>query len=286
MKNIGFLLLAIAMLMASCGKEKSLETGGTGGGGTGGGGGSSSGALLIKVVTTGAQSSTQDLTYDSKNRLSKYAVSASGSGINTVSTYTITRDAEGRVTKIVQDIPASGGQPANSATTDFFYLAPGDKKLKHGIYVIAAGAGFAIRDSIAYQYTGNNVTKTSHYYSIDNGGTYDLFNYSTFKYDARGNVIEQILFADLGGGFEETQVVTTEFDSKPNPCNFDDDAFLEQGMSGFLPTNNAIKQTIRVDIASTTITASGTYEYRSDGKPSKSNGNLMGAAYQAVFTYK
>jgi hypothetical protein len=259
-----------------------LETGGSGGGG----GGNSSGALLVKVVTTGAQSSTQDLTYDSKNLLSKYAVSAKAGTINSVSTYTISRDAEGRVTKIVQDIPANAGQPASSATTNFFYLAPGDKKLKYGINILDAGGGFGIRDSIVYQYTGSTVTKASHYYSIDNGGSYDLFNYSTFKYDARGNVIEQILFTDLGAGFEETQVVTTEFDSKPNPCNFDDDAFLEQGMSVFLPTNNAIKQTIRVDIASTTITASGTYEYRSDGKPSKSNGNLMGAAYQAVFTYK
>lgn len=282
MRRLFAMVLLGSFVLTSCSKEESLETGGAGGGG-----GSSSGALLVKIVTTGAQSSTQDLTYDANNRLSKYAVSAAApGGISSVSTYTITRDTEGRVAKIVQDIPASGTAPASSATTTYVYLGPTDKKLKYGINLIDDGSGFGVRDSIVYVYTGSNVTKTSHYFSIDDGASYDLMTYASFVWDTRGNVTEQRQFADLGSGLEEVQVVTTEYDTKNNPCNFDDDAYLEQGMAAFLPANNAIKQTIKSNFAGVTITGSGTYEYRSDGKPSKSNGNLMGSAYQAVFSYK
>jgi hypothetical protein len=287
MKNIVFLLMAVVVIMSSCSKEESLETGGSGGSGGGGtGGGSGSGALLIKVVTTGAEVSTQDFTYDSKNLLSKYSATGNANGVNSTSTYTILRDSEGRVTKVTQDVAANPGLPANSASSEYYYVGPGDKKLKYGIQIIDGGAGFVLRDSVAYQYTGNVITRSNHYYSIDDGASYELFFYTTFKYDARGNVIEQVLYSDLGSGFEAAQVVTAEYDNKPNPCNFDDDAFLEQGMSPYIATNNVTKQTIKSDFAGTNLTSSGTYQYRSDGKPSKSTGTFMGVTYNAVFTYK
>lgn len=75
MRRLFAMVLLGTFVLTSCSKEESLETGGAGGGG-----GSSSGALLVKIVTTGAQSSTQDLTYDANNRLSKYAVSAAAPG--------------------------------------------------------------------------------------------------------------------------------------------------------------------------------------------------------------
>lgn len=266
---------ALSMVFVSCSKEESLENGG-------GGGGSTGGALLVKVETTGANASTQELIYDSNNRLAKFIVSSSATGISQVSTYTITRDAQGRVSKISQEIPGAGG---GSSETMYYYQSASSTKLKYGKVTIGQ-AGFSITDSVAYEYTGNNLTKSSHYYSLD-GVNYELFYYFSFKYDARGNVTEQRLFQDDGFGLEELQVVTSQFDDKANPCNFNDDAFLEQGMGAFVSTNNAVRQTIRVLVdPPITLEGSGTYEYRSDGKPSKSSGSLNGTPYNATFTYR
>jgi hypothetical protein len=283
MKNTTIVLMWMVLMMASCSKEESLETGGSGGGG----GGSTSGALLVKVQTTGASNSTQDFTYDSKKQLVKYVSTAAAGGTNSSTTFTITRDANGRVSKVVQDIPASMGSPAASAPTQFFYVGPTDTKLKYGIGIIEApGTGFAIRDSIVYTYTGSSLTKATHFYSLDDGDSYEEFYFSTFSYDARGNVIEQKLLQDMGSGFEVLQVVTSEYDTKPSPLNLNDDALTELGPGAFLATNNATKQTIRVELANTTITSVVSYQYRSDGKPSKATGSLNGAPVQAVFTYQ
>ena len=288
MKNIGVLLF-IVMIMLSCSKEESLETGGsggTGGGGTGGGG-STSGALLTKVVTTGAQSSTQDFTYDGNKRLQKFVLSANSAGLVSGTTITISRDSEGRVSKMVQNNPAMPPSPATTMTTNFFYQGPTDKKLKYAVSLVDDGTGSGItRDSIVYEYTAANLTKITHHYSFDDGANYFLFSYLTFKYDARGNVIEQRYFMDDGSGVDEIQVILTEFDSKPNACNFDDDAFLESGLGQYVSTNNPVKQTVDIAIAGVSYSGTVSYTYRSDGKPSKSSGSSLGINFQSTFTYK
>ncbi len=289
MKNILFLLLATTMLMVSCSKEESLETGGTGGTGGGGtgGGGSTSGALLIKVVTTGVQASTQDFSYDGSNRLQKFVLSANSAGLTSGATITITRDSEGRVSKMVQNNTAMPPSPATSMSVNFFYQGPTDKKLKYAIGLLDDGTGSGTtRDSIVYEYTASNLTKITHHYSFDDGANYSLFNYLTFKYDARGNVIEQRVFSDDGSGIEEIQVVLTEYDSKSNPCNFDDDAYLEYGLGQYLSTNNPVKQTVDISIAGISYSGTVSYTYRSDGKPSKTSGSALGISFQSTYTYK
>lgn len=270
----------MVFVMAGCSKEESLETGGTGGGST-------SGALLTKIQSTGAQTATQDFTYDGNKRLVKYVSSGTFSGTSSNTTLTITRDASGRVTRIVEDIPASTGSPASSTPTTFYYQGPTDSKLKYAITLIEApGFGFSFRDSIVFTYTGSSVSKTTHFYSIDEGASYEELLYSGFKYDARGNMIEQSLYQDMGSGYEPLQTVTAEYDNKPAPLDLNDDAFTEYGPGFLISPNNVTKFTLSSDLAGVLFTLVSTYEYRSDGKPSKASGSLNGSSVQAVYSYK
>jgi hypothetical protein len=290
MKNIGILLMAMMILMVSCSKEESLETGGSGGSGGGGGtgGGSSSGALLTKLVTTGVQTTTQDFFYDSKKQLVKYVNVNSTPGSTANITLTITRDANGRVAKIVQDMPASATAPASSSPTTFVYQGPTDTKVKYSIATVDVGGGFGIivRDSSVYEYTSNNLTKLLQYYSFDDGASYDPTGYVTFRYDSRGNIIEQISYADLGGGLEPIQKTISEYDNKPSACDLNDDAFAGQILSIYLSPNNITKQTIDLLVAGQKLSVTAPYQYRSDGKPSKVTGNALGGSFQSTYTYK
>jgi hypothetical protein len=99
-------------------------------------------------------------------------------------------------------------------------------------------------------------------------------------------VIEQRVFSDDGSGIEEIQVVLTEYDSKSNPCNFDDDAYLEYGLGQYLSTNNPVKQTVDISIAGISYSGTVSYTYRSDGKPSKTSGSALGISFQSTYTYK
>lgn len=290
MKNTFITALVLSIVLLSCSKEESLEAGGNaGGGGNTGGGGSSSGALLTKVVTAlGPVSYSQDFFYDDKRRLSKYVISSATPGIGENATITITRDANGRVTRTLEEIPPSGFSDPVTNRIDFYYQDASSSKLKYSLGLMDDGGPMGYRDSAVFEYTGSLVTKLTHYYYDEFDNSYTLQYYTSFKYDGRGNIIEQRSYEPDGASFAEVENVISEFDSKPNCANFNDDAFYEQLLQDFLNTNNATKQSVTVSLDPLIVlSGTSTYEYRSDGKPSKSTALQNGIpSFVSTYTYK
>ena len=272
-----FQALFLIIVLISCSKEKSLETGGAGGNNGGNPG------QISRIEVTGLQNSVADFSYDSKNKLVRYNVDAKSIAGALVTTFTCTRDASERISRSIEDYSGSTSQ---QFITDFYYASPTDTKVKYGMRSFEL-AGLVIEDSILFTYANNKVTKTYHYYSFDSGKTYLDFTYTTYAYDGRGNIIETAIYQDAGSGFEIVQKVKSEFDTKVNPGSFTDDALIESSVVQYYGPNNPLKQTTEIPLdPSSNFTLAATYEYRTDGKPSKAAFTTPFGALNASFIYK
>ena len=271
--------ICLALICASCAKEKSLETGGAGGNNGGGGG------QITKIETTGVQNSVAEFQYDNNKRLiSQISTTKTPLG-SLVAGYTLTRDASGRVTRSIEDI-TGGSFGSQRFVTDFYYVGPSDTKVKYGMshYELT---GILVTDSVIFTYTNSKVSKTFHYISFDDGATYLGYAYYTYAYDSRGNIIENTSYSDIGSGFEPVQNLLYEYDNKVNPGNFKDDALIETSISSFFGPNNPTSRALAVPAdPSSNYTINIAYQYRTDDKPEKSTASFMGASFSSTYTYQ
>jgi hypothetical protein len=281
MKNIVFLLIAITMLIASCGKEESLETGGSGGSGGGGGtGGGVTGAKLLKISSSLALVPTIDFTYDASNRLIKYKSTQDLGAGNVLSTETrFTRDAAGRIIKevIVDDFAG------DSSVLTYVYANTTGRTIKYGL---DGEADDQVRDSLVFGYTGDLCTKITFYETTDAGDSYELYSVVTFKYDARNNVIEAMESYDDAGTLVPSVKYVYEYDSKVNPLYLREDMLLLNSDLLFNSPNNAVKLNFTALELNVTIAQTVSYQYRSDNKPSKANGTYSNVPYTINYTYQ
>lgn len=280
MKNIGFILI-VAVIMGSCSKEESLETGGTGGGGTGGGvGGGVTGAKLVKIVSSLPLIPTIEIAYDASNRMTKILNAEDlGSGPSVTSEDRYIRDATGRIIR-----NESLDDFNDSIAINYVYVNGTDRKVKYGMVGVEAGSDY--RDSIAFTYTGEFCTKIAMYESVDAGESYEMYEVTTFKYDAKGNVIE-VLESDVEAGTISPAVkYVYEYDNKTNPAYFRDDVLLLRSDALFLSPNNPVKLTFTALQINLSIPQSVTYQYRSDNKPSKASGTFAAAPYTLTYNYQ
>lgn len=284
MKNIGIVLMAVTMLMVSCSKEESLETGGSGGGGgTGGGGtggGGVTGARLIKLTPSIPVLPTLDLTYDASNRMVLLKATQDLGAGNVLSSQTkLTRDAAGRIITEVATDDFTGEE----TVTNYVYENATSKKVKYGILT---EDGFSYQDSLAFTYTGDLCTKVTFYTSTDEGETYDLEAEVVFRYDNRNNVVEA-----SESYFDQNTLVPVskfvyEYDTRVNPVYFKDDVLLLNSELVFGSPNNPVKLTYTVLDVNISIAQTLSYQYRSDNKPSKANGTYSNVPYTIDYSYK
>jgi hypothetical protein len=282
MKNIGILLMAMMILVVSCSKEESLETGGSGGSGGGGGtgGGGVTGAKLVKISSDFVLIPTIEFTYDASNRLIKYTNKQDLGGGNTISGQTkVTRDGAGRVIREVGIDDFTG----DSSVTVYVYQNATDRKVKYGI---DGEDGSPFRDSLIFSYTGDLCTKITFYTSTNSGADYDLYSELTYRYDSRNNVVEATESISDGSALVLAAKYGYEYDTKVNPVYFRDDMLLLNSDLLFNSPNNATKLSFTVFDPNITIAQTVSYQYRSDNKPSKANGNYSGAPYTINYTYQ
>jgi YD repeat-containing protein len=240
--------------------------------------------ILDKVVTKeGADSIVTTYTYDAQNRFVGESVN---DPINS-ETYnrSITRDNNGRITKITD---AEVSSTPSSSIIDFAYLGATDTKLRNGktVYVVS---NVNVNDSSAYEYNGAQVTKTNHYYSTSNQ-PYLFIEYYEYTYDARGNMTSVKYYeVDAPGStnFQLKQTLTFTYDDKINPIYSKDDALVEYFINQYVSPNNMTGLTYSsVSTPSNNFSATFTYEYRSDGRPTKSTLNIGGSSSVSTFTYR
>lgn len=240
--------------------------------------------ILDKVTTKeGTDSIVTSYTYDAQNRFVGESVN---DPINS-ETYTrsLTRDNNGRITKITD---AEVSSTPSSSVIDFAYLGATDTKLRNGktFFVVS---NVNINDSSAYEYNGAQVARTNHYWST---ATFPLtlIEYYVYTYDARGNMTEVKYYqTDAPGStnFQLVETLTFTYDDKINPIYSKDDALVEYFVNQYVSPNNMTGLTYSsVSNPANNFSATFTYEYRSDGRPTKSTLSIGGSSSVSTFTYR
>ncbi len=270
MKKILVLSGMFLVFFASCKKEDS---------------GSKAKNLLDKVVTKeGSDSSVTTYTYNSANKLTG---EATDDKINKQTTSRIiARDNLGRITKVT-DNEATPGTASSSSFTDYFYLSTTDTKLKNGLFTFPQGT-VTIRDSGAFVYTGNNVTKTAHYWSTPTFPVTQIYYYD-YKYDTKGNMIEFKSYQDNvpgSGNFVLQGTATFTYDDKVNPAYSPDAALIEYVDNQYISPNNVTALNYVATTPANSFSLNVTYEYRADGRPTKSTTTVFGFTSVSTYTYK
>jgi hypothetical protein len=240
--------------------------------------------LLDKIVTKeGTDSIVTSYSYDASNRF--VGESAKDPIKNETFNRTLTRDNNGRVTKVTD---AEVSSTPVSTFTDFVYLGTTDTKLRNGKSSFVQ-SGVTINDSSAYEYSGTQVTKTNHYWSTS-AVPYTLIEYYDYTYDARGNITSVKFYQVSTPGLNDFKLqytVTFTYDDKINPILSKDDALIEYIGNQYVSPNNITALTYNdVRTPSNNFTAAVTYEYRADGRPTKSTSTIAGSSSVSTFTYR
>jgi hypothetical protein len=245
--------------------------------------------LLDKIVTKeGSDSAVTTITYNSQNKITGESTD------DKINDYTsarvFARDNAGRITKIT-DNESSPGTATSSTFTDYFYLTAAETKLKNGLATFPQGS-VTVRDSSAYTYTGNNVTRISHFLSTPTFPVAQVYYYE-FKYDTKGNLTELKSFFDNApgtGNFQLGETITYTYDDKINPLYSPESALVES-ITDFLydryvSPNNVVGLNYVGSDPADNFSANFTYEYRADGRPTKSTLTVVGFTSVSTYSYK
>jgi hypothetical protein len=241
----------------------------------------SSKELFYKEVgKRGNDSIVSNFWYDGMGRLSKGYFEESFGG--QTSTLTVTRDNNGRVSRIVWDIK---GPTSATSIMDFFFQSANGPEIKYAKAINGVGSQDIVLDSMIYEYSGAVVTGMKHYYSW--GGPYVFQAYYTYSYDSRNNITSYKHFVpDAGGsGVSLRSELIMTYDDKINPYNVKDDAFIE-----FLdfpwpsPNNMTSKKGNPGNPPGYVV--NNTYEYRADGRPTRRTEIYNGRTTEYTYYYR
>jgi hypothetical protein len=272
MRKLLLFATLFALIFASCKKDNSA---------------SQPKNLLDKVVSKqGADSTVTTYNYNSQNKyIGESAIDVSG-GTTSNNSRVITRDNLGRITKIT-DSEATPGTASTSTFTDYFYLGASDIKMKHGLFTFPQGST-TIRDSAAYTYTGNFVSRVSHFWSTPTFPVTQIYYYE-FKYDTKGNMTEFKSFSDNSpgsGNFQLQGTATFTYDDKINPLYTNDPALVEYVDNQYVSPNNVTRLNYVATNSANSFNLTVAYEYRSDGRPTKATASVAGFTSVSTYSYK
>lgn len=244
--------------------------------------------ILARTVTKedgSADSSVTEYTYDSQNRL----LSENFDGdVNSIRT--LTRDNNGRVTKQT-DTESQPGTASETTVIDFIYQATSGPTVRNGIEVFDLDASITIRDSIAFNYSGNKVSRTTHYWTVPSIPSFpptevEIWEY---QYDSRGNMREARYFVDTSSTLSGPTLLATltfQYDDKVNPLYTNDDALAEEVFNQYVSPNNVTSLAITSPIPGNDATITVSYEYRADGRPTRSTTSVSGSSSTTTYTYR
>lgn len=239
--------------------------------------------LLDKVVTRfGSDSIVATYSYNSVRKLTGQS-NLESDGTN--SSLTFERDNQGRVSKLTSRLTAPG-TVAETDVTDFIYLGPSDVKVRNGLNLFSS-SGVQVRDSIAFTYTGNRVSRTDHFYSASGIPPVNVIRYE-YQYDTKGNMTQVRLsqVSSLTGPLQLTGTLNLSYDDKINPVYSADDALVEQVINQYVSPNNITRLSFVATDPTNSFDATIAYEYRADGRPSKATQTGGGGSDVSTYTYK
>jgi hypothetical protein len=189
-----------AILLASCQKEVSLQTGSSGNNG-GNGSGNTSGLLVKAVAVTGAETQTTLYTYDSQKRLETMSIKGTTGGIPVDSYHKYIRDGAGRIVEVLQKIADMQGVTSDTSVTTYHYPNETTMNYDYRIFVITmdmGGFSMSTIDSTVYSYTSDKMMSFHSFMSSSLApGIIMSESKSDFSYDASGNVTGMKMYSDI-----------------------------------------------------------------------------------------
>ncbi|MFC0772439.1 hypothetical protein [Terrimonas alba] len=190
-----------AILLASCQKEVSFQSGSSGNNG-GNGNGNTSGLLVKAVAVTGAETQTTIYTYDSQKRLETMSIKGTTGGIPVDSYHKYIRDGAGRIVKVLQKVADMPGATTDTSVTIYHYPNETTMNYDYRIFVITMnmGGGFSMStiDSAVYTYNADKMMSFHSYMSSSMlPGEIMSENKTDFSYDGSGNVTGMKTYSDI-----------------------------------------------------------------------------------------
>lgn len=192
-----------AILLASCQKEISFQSGSNGNnGGNGNGNGNTSGLLVKTVAVTGSETQTTLYTYDSQKRLETVTMSGTVGGLPVDSYHKYIRDEAGRIVKVLQKVADMPGATTDTSVTTYHYPDATTMNFDYRIFVITMnmGGGFSMStiDSTVYNYNADKMM-SYHSYMSSSLAPDDIMQETKtdFSYDAVGNVTGMKMYSDI-----------------------------------------------------------------------------------------
>lgn len=192
-----------AILLTSCQKEVSFQSGNNGNnGGNGNGNGNASGLLVKSVAVTGSETQTTVYTYDSQKRLETMTIKGTTGGIAVESYHKYIRDGAGRIVKVLQKVADMPGTTTDTSVTTYHYPNETTMNYDYRIFVITMnmGGGFSMStiDSAVYTYNADKMMSLHSFMSSSLlPDSIMMENRTDFSYDALSNVTGMKMYSDI-----------------------------------------------------------------------------------------
>ena len=202
----------VAILLASCQKEVSFQSGSNGNtGGNGNGNGNTTGLLVKAVAVTGAETQTTIYTYDSQKRLATMTIEGVSGGMPIHSYQRFERDGAGRIVKVLQKLGDVGGVPSDTAVKTIHYPDATTMNYDYSVHVMGMSMGPGLPpmqtiDSNVYHYASGKITSYDSYMSSSlMPGEIMMSSRYDFAYNAENRVAGMKMYSDVSdpGGTQE-----------------------------------------------------------------------------------
>ncbi len=259
MKKLFIISSVFMIVMVSCQKEIDLGTGAN-----------DFAELLVKAVqVTPATNDTNTITFQWNNarQLLVYKSKGKVNGTPTDITNTISRQSDGKITKIISKSSLTAG--FLDSTVYFPYYQTGSSRLAYVIdsqYTVFGTIG----DSIAYTYAGTQIKTKETFTNLL--GTYEASAKQEYTYDGSGNVkIITDSIPDGAGGYDLGGTTTLTYDLHKSMVTLGEESFIVIGPAN-VSRNNFTKQVVDDSFSGTSYTTtSSQMQFNAADRPIKAN---------------
>lgn len=288
MKKITGILALAVLVLASCQKETSLDSGGNPG--SGGGGTTGTGDLLVKVTTkTGADSTVTTYEYDASKRVVREVMNGVTGGQAYYNDLRLVRTASGIITEVIQKNDQMVAQGLDSVITKLTYDNASGRYTNRVSEISVFG--FTITDSAVAVYDGSGKLIREDGYLISPllGAGPALATKYDFTYDAAGNITEMKISSSdptTGGPMTLQAIEKFTYDAKTSPLKLSIGEAFAMTSHTLASPNNPVKLDYQ-----NAVTPAGnfsidyTFTYTTKNKPATSKGTQTPGGAVSTITY-